>query len=233
MIGYVPGRGVLYSLHPFSSLGLAGALSLAAIIAPAPIGPLLILAVSFLVLLVGAWGGFRAAAVLSAPFWVFLMAIHWGIRGQPEVGVTIAARLSAIIFVFTAAMTSIHPARLVEGLVQIRAPFGVAYLLSATFQAIPRLSDHARLILETQQCRGLAIRSGLTGRLRALGPLVVPLVLGALVEVDERAVALETRGATPGIRRTSLNPPVWRLRDGVLLGISALAALGAAYWRLV
>lgn len=233
MIGYVPGRGILYSLHPFSSLGVAVALSIVAVVAPTPVGPLATLGAAVLVLVLGgAWGGIRPALVLTAPFWLFLLVIHWGVRGQPEVAVVIAARLSAIIVVFTAAVTTVHPGRLVEGLVQIRAPFGVAYLLSATFQAIPRLTDHARCILETQQCRGLSLKSGILGRSKALIPLAVPLVLGALVEVDERASALETRGASAGARRTSLNPPPWCMRDSLIVSGSILSLFGAVVWRL-
>jgi len=36
---------------------------------------------------------------------------------------------------------------------------------------------------------------------------VLPLVLGALMEVDEQVLALDTRGAAKGIQRTTLDPP--------------------------
>jgi hypothetical protein len=58
-------------------------------------------------------------------------------------------------------------------------------------------------------------------------------MLSTLHEVDERALALETRGFAPGIRRTPLAPPpdspLQRIsRWGILL--ACLAALG---WRIV
>jgi len=51
------------------------------------------------------------------------------------------------------------------------------------------------------------MRGGPLTRLRALRALALPLVLSALHEVDERALALETRGLAGGVRRTALHPP--------------------------
>jgi energy-coupling factor transport system permease protein len=64
-------------------------------------------------------------------------------------------------------------------------------------------------------------------------PLSIPLVLGALAEVDERALALEARGAGSPARHTPLNPPPdsivdravrWSLLFVVLLAVGVRIA---------
>jgi energy-coupling factor transport system permease protein len=101
----------------------------------------------------------------------------------------------------------VHPGRLVDGLSDAGVPFSLAFLLTATLQAVPRLRARAGQILAAQRCRGLRVRGSLWLRAKAVVPLVVPLVLSALAEVDERAIALEARGMGGATKRTPLNPP--------------------------
>src|SRR5207245_10964842 len=83
----------------------------------------------------------------------------------------------------------------------------VAYVFAATLSAVPLFRARARRIVEAQRCRGLSPRGSVAKRLRALRALALPLLLSALHEVDERALALETRGLRSGARRTPLAPP--------------------------
>jgi energy-coupling factor transporter transmembrane protein EcfT len=107
--------------------------------------------------------------------------------------------------------------------------FGHIYLLVSTLTVVPRLRDRARQIIDAQQCRGLRLGGSPVARLRALGPLVVPLLLSALAEVDEQALALDVRGASVGGVRTALETPEDRPSDravrwGVLVVVAATYA---------
>lgn len=231
MIGYVGGSGWLHRAHPFASFLVAVALVIQAVFVPAPVGPVVLLGLAITLPLTSrAYPAVRAALGLSVPLWFFLLVIHGAINDDPLRAVTLGSRLSAILFGFTTVVTTAHPARITEALVRAGAPFSVAYLFSATLQAIPRLKERARVILEAQQCRGLSLRGSVVARVRNLVPLAVPLVLGALAEVDERAIALETRGAAAGRRRTPLDPPEWRPGDSLLVGVSMLLAAAAVTW---
>ena len=105
-------------------------------------------------------------------------------------------RLAAILLAFLTALATVSPARLVEAMTARGVPFGRTYLLVSTLTVLPRLRERAARIVEAQQCRGLALGGSPVARVRALGPLVVPLVLSALAEVDEQALALDVRGGT-------------------------------------
>src|SRR5437899_1721715 len=87
-------------------------------------------------------------------------------------------------------------------------------------------------------CPGLSPRGSPLAKLRALRALALPLVLSALHEVDERALALETRGMV-GVgkraRRTPLAPPPDSRRQRAMRwGMLAVAVVALALrlaWR--
>jgi energy-coupling factor transporter transmembrane protein EcfT len=89
----------------------------------------------------------------------------------------------------------------------------------------------AASILEAQRSRGLRLRGSPLNRVRALGPIMFPLLLGVLAEVDERGFALETRCASGVKRRTALAPPSDTLADGLVRWGGAAAAAAAIVWR--
>jgi energy-coupling factor transport system permease protein len=100
-------------------------------------------------------------------------------------------------------------------------------ILSAV-QMVPRLQASAAGILEAQQARGLATGGSLASRVRALVPLIGPVVLGSLIDVRERTFALEARGFGAGGPRTAYrvvaDPPADRwLR--LLIGLAIVAVL--------
>jgi len=97
---------------------------------------------------------------------------------------------------------------------------------------VPDMTARATAILEAQRSRGLETQRGFS-KARAIVPLLGPLVVGALVDVEERAMALESRAYTAPGPKTSLRVLVdtngqriarWLL----LLGIAALIA-----WRVL
>ncbi len=206
-VGYVAGNGPLHRAHPFTPLTLAAVLALLAFIAPVPWGPVLALSAAIATAVgAGVSGILRPAALTALPFWFFLLVIHWILGDPAMVAVGIAARITTIVVAFLTALAVVQPARLVDALVERGFPFSIAYVFAATLQAVPRFRDRARQVLDAQRCRGLRVGGSPVRRLRAIAPLVVPLILGALAEVDERTFALEARGAAHATRRTPLHP---------------------------
>ena len=63
----------------------------------------------------------------------------------------------------------------------------------------------AQTIIAAQRSRGLDTESTFLKRAGSLVPLVGPLVFGSLVEVEERAIAIEARGFTSKKVKTSLH----------------------------
>lgn len=219
------------ALHPFTLLAAAVSLPALAWILPAPTGGAVTLAVAAALLLVpGAspgLGAARTALLTAAPFWFFLYLLH-GFSGMVSTGL----RLSTMIASFVWLVAILPPARLVEAMVASGWPVSAAFLFSATLQAVPALRERAQRLVEVQRCRGLATRGGPLVRLAALRALALPLVLSALHEVDERALALETRGLAAGARRTPLDPPRDHLSERLLRWSLVLGCIALAVWRV-
>jgi energy-coupling factor transport system permease protein len=154
-------------------------------------------------------------------------------RSGLTLAATQAARLGAIATASLALYASFSPARFVDAVAQRGWSFSVAYLVVATLLALPRFRARAASILEAQRSRGLRLRGSPFNRVRAIGPITFPLLLGALAEVDERGFALETRCASDVHRRTALAPPPDRVPDHVARWVGVAAALGAVVWRVL
>lgn len=75
-------------------------------------------------------------------------------------------------------------------------PPQIAYVIISTLQILPQMQAKAQTILAAQRSRGLDTQSSFLKRVSSLFPLVGPLVFGSLVEVEERAIAIEARGFT-------------------------------------
>jgi energy-coupling factor transport system permease protein len=113
-------------------------------------------------------------------------------------------RILVIISSFVLFALTTRPDTLMLSLVQRGVPTGLAYIIVATIQLVPRLRARAAAILDAQRARGLETGGNLLRRFRALVPLVVPLVLSSLVDVEERALAIEARAFNQPGPKTSL-----------------------------
>jgi energy-coupling factor transport system permease protein len=66
---------------------------------------------------------------------------------------------------------------------------------------VPSIVSRAGTIAAAQRARGLDTEGGIRARLRGVIPLVAPVMLSSLTEVEERSLALEVRGfGRPGRR---------------------------------
>jgi energy-coupling factor transport system permease protein len=84
-------------------------------------------------------------------------------------------------------------------------PGQFAYVIISTLQILPQMQAKAQTIIAAQRSRGLDTESTFLKRAGAVLPLVSPLVFGSLVEVEERAIAIEARGFTSKKEKTSFH----------------------------
>ncbi len=223
MIGYVPGDSPLHRAHPYTPLALACGVFFAAFAVGEPRPAALVVGAALVMALLGGVlrHAVRPALAFALPVWALLLVVH-GLRGPApfvaglpidvsagglDRALVLGSRVTAILVAFLTALACVAPARLVEAMTARGVPFARMYLLVSTLTLVPRLRERAARVLEAQQCRGLRLQGSPVARVRALGPLVLPLVLGALAEVDEQVFALDARGVGRGFRRTSLWPP--------------------------
>ena len=153
--------------------------------------------------------------------------------GLISAGRIVVAFLALVTFLFTTLADD-----LLEALVARGASHRLAFVVLSAVQMVPRMQERAGSILDAQQARGLAVRGSLRQRIKALVPLVGPVLLGSLIDVRERTFALEARGfgARPGrsAYRVVGDPPGDRwLRLAFMAGVVVVvvAALSGALGR--
>ena len=106
---------------------------------------------------------------------------------------TILLQLSAVLSASLLFAFCTHPADLITVVSQAGWPPALAYLLGSPLLLLPAMRERARTIQAAQQARGLETHGSFIQRFRAVLPLVAPLILGAIVEVEQRSIALEIR----------------------------------------
>ena len=116
-----------------------------------------------------------------------------------------AMRVAVMVSSFTLFLLTTHPSELMSDLTRRGLPGQFAYVIISTLQILPQMQAKAQTIIAAQRARGLDTESNFLRRAGSLFPLVGPLVFGSLVEVEERAIAIEARGFTSTHTKTSLH----------------------------
>lgn len=80
-----------------------------------------------------------------------------------------------------------------------------AFILLLTLQMIPEMRKQSNIIIDSQRARGVETEGNIFVRMKALIPVIVPLVLSSIANTEERALTLEARGFSIGEKRTIIN----------------------------
>lgn len=220
---YIARESGLHKLHPLTKGSLTLLLLVAGLTLPGDwTGYLLVL---FIILPLALWGNvfpnfIRVVWSVSLPFIlsvVIIQSLFWG-KGTPifefwifapkqEGALFALIRVGRIILVMAGfvlfAMTT-RPDTLMISLKQVGVPSSLAYIIVTTLQIIPRFQNKALMILDSQRSRGLETEGNVFMRAKAVAPIILPLVLGSLMEVEERAIAIEARGFNSTKKETSI-----------------------------
>ena len=256
MTFYVERNSPLHRLNPLTKLTLVLTIVVIDFLGPWYWLPIcLFLVVTIPASFLGRMGRdfFRALLRLLIPAVVFLFIMQcffypggrtvllqlWFLKVTSEAiqaGFLISTRVLAMVSAFILLLLSTHPSSLISDLVARGVPSVLAYVLTSTLQIVPQMRLKAAVIMDAQQSRGLKTEGSLRTRVRALLPLVRPLVFGSLIDVEERTIAIEARGFTSPANKTSLleiEDPRWERMTRVVLILFCVATFGSRIWLLL
>jgi energy-coupling factor transport system permease protein len=216
-----------HRLNPLTKAVLATVGSVGAFAAGGYVGPIAIdLLMVALALRAGVFGQLaRISALLTLPIAISVVLVSVFTRAGTTVlfaigpfdataeGVDFAAqtlvRLFAISLSIGLFVLTTNPRAFVFDLERRGVSPRVAFVAVATIEAVPALVERAAVIGESQRARGLDTEGSLRARLRGVLPLIGPVIIGALTDVEERSLALESRAfSRPGRRHL-----LWAMAD--------------------
>jgi energy-coupling factor transport system permease protein len=253
-----PGPSAIHRLNPLTKATLATVTAIAAVALGGLLGPavLTVVAVGVPAALAGVLGRLlRLTLLLALPIALsaFLINLFFFPGGQDVLfrigpvtataeglgfALEILARILAISGAVTLFYLTTRPADLVVDLERRGVSPRIAFVANASVQTVPAMVDRASQITAAQRARGLDTEGSVWRRVRGIVPIVGPVVLGSIAEVEERTMALEARAFTRPGRRTLLWAPSdtgteraarWLLVVGlVVLVVSRIAGLWPA-----
>ncbi|MGK2852038.1 MAG: energy-coupling factor transporter transmembrane component T family protein [Candidatus Limnocylindrales bacterium] len=216
-----------HRLNPLTKLVIATVVSVGAFALGGYLGPMVLIAVTLaLAQVAGVLARLvRASVLLSLPIVISVVLVSVFTRAGSTVlftigpfdatleGVDFAAQTLVRLFAISSSIglfvLSTDPRALVLDLERRGVSPRFAFVAVATIEAVPTLVDRAATIGESQRARGLDTEGSLRARLRGLLPIVGPVIITSLTDVEERSLALESRAfSRPGRRHL-----LWAMPD--------------------
>ncbi|HSR11048.1 MAG TPA: energy-coupling factor transporter transmembrane component T [Thermodesulfobacteriota bacterium] len=180
--------------------------------------------------------------VFSASIWPFFAAgpTTWFSRGPLVVsresflyGVAMGLRLDAFVMTGLLLLSTTRNEELTNGLIRLGVPYPLAFAFSTSLRLIPTLAGAGATIIQAQSARGLDLESGnIFRRIGKFIPQAVPLFLYAVRYTNQLAIALESRGFSPGSKRTFYYEPRMGKSDWAVIAVMAAALAFALYLRV-
>ena len=245
-----PGPSPYHRLNPLTKATLATVTAIAAVVLGGLLGPAILVALAVIgpAVVAGVLGRLaRLSLLLALPISLSALLVNvFFFPGGEEVllrigpitataeGLAFALEILARIMAISGAVTLFYlttrPADLVVDLERRGINPRVAFVANASVQTVPAMVERAAQITAAQRARGLDTEGSIWRRVRGVVPIVGPVILGSIAEVEERTMALEARGFTRPGRRTLLWAPSDSSREALLRWalLAALLALIAA-----
>ena len=82
--------------------------------------------------------------------------------------------------------------------------YKAAFVFTSSLKMIDVLEKNSKTIMNAQQASGVETEGNILIRAKAFFPSMVPLILGAVINADEKALTLEARGFNYQCRKTRL-----------------------------
>lgn len=159
-------------------------------------------------------------------WWVFTISTE-GIKKA----VFMAARIILLIVTTSLLTYTTSPIDLTDGLERLLRPLKVvkvpvhdlAMIMTIALRFIPTLMEEAEKIMCAQKARGADIDTGnFAKRVKALIPILVPLLVSAVRRAAELATAMDCRCYQGGEGRTQMKQSRLHFSDGVAFILTAL-----------
>ncbi len=132
-------------------------------------------------------------------FWIFNAKLE-GILFALKLGITLMGVGGSLIWFFSVTQEKDFVLALEKSGMSAKA----SYVVLSTLQMVPVLKKKSQTIMNAQKARGVETEGNLLVRAKVFVPTIIPLVLCSIAGTEERALTLEARGFSSGIKPTHL-----------------------------
>ena len=182
---------------------------------------------------------YTSGGKVLAEFWIFKITVG---------GIYRAAFMSfriVLLIVLSSALTyTTTPNDLTDGLERMLSPFKyiglgtavhtLAMMMTITLRFIPTLVDETDKIMNAQKARGADLESGgITERIKALIPILIPLLISSVRRAYELANAMECRCYNGGEGRTRMKQMKLHITDLISSSVCVAASAGVLLINLL
>ena len=211
---YTPGNGFIHRLHPVTKIVFAVIMMACAVVTS---DPLLLTGLIAFVLIFAAAGklagvlarqiplllGLAAALIIltvltmqsgDVLFCILPNGMFPVTTGAILFGVEMSLRFAVLIFSFQLLVISTQPRDLVNALFTLKVPGDYALMFLIALRFIPTLQREGIRINEAQLSRGYFPGGGVLGKIKQLGPVMLPLMLNSLAKADTLGLTIDLRG---------------------------------------
>jgi len=169
----------------------------------------------------------RGAVVLSTP--VLTITEHQFLFALGR-----STRIIAFIVAGFAFITTTSNEEIVRGLRGFKIPFAFCFAVGTALRLFPTFLGATGTVRQAQEARGLDLSAGgPIQRIRNYIPLLIPVLMTAIRQVNTQAMALEARGFDAGRGRTFYAKEPFTAADWAATLAGILVAIGTVSARLL
>jgi len=148
-------------------------------------------------------------------------------------GIAVGLRLASFVGAGLILLSTTRNEELTNGLIRMGLPHPVAFALSTSLRLLPTFAGAGATIIQAQVSRGLDLESGnIFSRIGKFIPQAVPLFFYAIRHTNQLAMALESRGFSPGSKRTLYDELRMNRTDYAVFVVLLIVLIVALYARI-
>lgn len=181
----------------------------------------------------------KGASFLAVMIFLFNFVFTYFYREYPkfppssqliEYALAMTLRFLVLVESFSVFFLTTSPDRLGLALEQSHVPYEFCFAFTTAVRFVPVLAEEAQTIMDAQKARGLELERGnFIKRIKNYIPILIPLIVSAIRRSLELAEAMESRAWGATDKRTNLYVLKVKRGDYILVTISVVMLILAAY----
>jgi len=149
-------------------------------------------------------------------------------------GIAMGLRLATFVSIGLVFLSTTRNEELTNGLILMKVPYPIAFALSTALRLVPTFAGAGATIIQAQVSRGLDLEKGsIFRRVGKFIPQAVPLFIYAIRHTNLLAMALESKGFSPDLKRTLYYKPHMGYIDYGVIALLSSTLILLLYIRLI